>query len=114
MVELAAVIAQAYSASYPDFFIAGIITPPIEAVSATAVPDIPAKIIDEPILANPIPPRMCPNSLSPKSTIFCVIPPTFIRLPANTNPGIANNTKESMPPYIFCGNANRSIPANSK
>ena len=46
MQELAAVTATEKGVSYPWFTIIGISTPPRETVSASAVPEIPAKTMD--------------------------------------------------------------------
>jgi hypothetical protein len=81
----------------------GIITAPIEAASAAAVPEMPANTIEAKMLVWPSPPRMWPTTAVAKRTMRSVMPPPFIRLPARMNAGIASMTKESMPENIFCG-----------
>ena len=76
---------------------AGMRMPPMEAESATAVPETPAKIMEAMMFARPMPPRMWPMSLSQKMTICVVMPPEFMRLPARTKPGIQSMVKESRP-----------------
>ena len=111
IVEDAAVTAQENSASYPSFFIAGMRMAPRLAVSATAVPEIPAKIIEATMLAWASPPWMCPTSALQKRMIRSEIPPRFIRFPARMNPGIQSSTKTSIPEYIFCGITMSGMPA---
>jgi hypothetical protein len=60
-VEDEAVTAAEKSASYPSSFIAGMRIAPMLAVSASAVPDIPAKIMEAATLARASPPRICPT-----------------------------------------------------
>ena len=62
---------------------------PRPAASATAAPEMPAKIM----LANTFtwarPPRMKPTTLAAKSKIFWVMPSVFIRLAARMKNGTA-------------------------
>ena len=81
----------------------GIITPPMEAASATAVPVIPPNSIEAAILVSPSPPRIQPTMAVAKRTMRSVIPPRFIRLPARMKPGMDSSTNTSIPAYIFCG-----------
>ena len=76
-------------------------TPPILAESATAVPEIPEKTIEEPIFASDNPPVICPNNEFEKSIILSVAPDLFIKFPANIKPGIHNNTNTSSPAKSF-------------
>src|SRR5699024_12616730 len=57
-----AVMAALNSFGYPCFFIEGVRTLPSPALSATASPDIPAKIILEDIFNCHNPPRILPKS----------------------------------------------------
>ena len=110
-VEAAAVIAAAKLIGYPSFFMPGIITAPIDAASATAVPEIPANNIDPATLVRPRPPRIQPTPALAKRMIRSVMPPPFIRLPAMMKPGIHNRTKESTPAKIFCGKTTSGMSA---
>ena len=96
-VEEAAVTAAEKPAGYPAFFMPGIMTPPMEAASATAVPVMPPKSIEAAMLVSPSPPRIQPTSALAKRMMRPVIPPRFIRLPASTNPGMLSSTNTSMP-----------------
>src|SRR5690606_9568118 len=60
MVEAEATSAEANPASYLSLFMAGMSTEPRLAVSASAVPEIPANTMEEPTVARPSPPRMNP------------------------------------------------------
>src|SRR5699024_7528858 len=110
-VEDEAVTATEKPAPYPSLFIAGIRIPPILAVSAKAVPEIPPNPIDAPTLAKPSPPRTRPNKLLAKSINLLVIPPAFIKFPAKINPGIQSNTNEFNPSNIFCEKILKEISA---
>ena len=72
------------SEAYPSFFIAGIMIEPMAAVSAAADPDTPEKMVADTIDTCASPPRTCPTSALAKPTIFCVSPPSDMRLPART------------------------------
>ena len=63
---------------------AGIMIDPMAAVSAAADPDTPEKMAAETIETWARPPRTWPTSAFAKLTIFCVSPPSVIRLPART------------------------------
>ena len=88
--------------------------PPIEAASATAVPEMPPKSIEPAMLVRPRPPRAQPTSALAKRTMRSVMPPRFIRLPARMKPGMHRSTKTSMPAYIFCGMTTSGMPAESR
>ena len=113
-VEEAAVTAAEKSAGYPAFFMPGIIMPPMEAASATAVPEMPPKSMDPATLACPRPPRIQPTNALAKRTIRPVMPPRFIRLPARMKPGMHRRTKTSIPANIFCGMTTRGMPLNQR
>jgi len=95
--EDAAVIAAENFRSYPAFFMAGINIEPIAAVSATALPVIPAKKTLARMLAWPNPPRTCPTSVVEKLTNRLVIAVLFIISPARIKRGIAINGNKSHP-----------------
>ena len=63
---------------------AGIMIDPMAAVSAAAEPDTPEKIAADTIDTCASPPRTCPTRAFAKLTIFCVSPPSDMRLPART------------------------------
>jgi hypothetical protein len=111
IVDEAAVMAQEKPASYPSFFIAGIITEPIDAVSEIAVPDIPEKTIDAPMFARDRPPLTWPIKLLLNRMILSVIPQLFIRFPASINPGMERRTNTSIPAYIFKGMVIKGNPS---
>src|SRR5699024_10166945 len=96
---------------YPCFFIAGIMTEPILAVSDNAVPDMPPNPRDDATLVRASPPRICPTRAFAKSMMRFVIPPAFIRLPARMKAGIASMTKESNPANIVWGMTVTGTPA---
>ena len=102
-IDDAAVTAHEKSASYPVFFMAGMRIAPMLAVSAAAVPDIPAKKTLAAMLASESPPRTLPTSAFENEIIRSVMPPTFMRLPARMKPGTQRITNESMPLNIRCG-----------
>ena len=72
-------------------FIAAISITPSPAASATAEPDIPAKIMLPSTLTWARPPRARPTSSCVKSKMRCVIPPVLIRLPAKMKNGTASS-----------------------
>ena len=89
MVEEATVMPLANSAVYPFFFISGISTAPIEAVSDTDDPEIPPNIMLANTFTAPRPPRNLPTKSRLKSISRVVIPPAFIKSPMRTNRGKA-------------------------
>ena len=99
----AAIIAVANGVGYRFFFIAGIVTDPIAAVSALAEPQTPEKYIVETIDTIPSPPRNLPTKTIARSIILCAIPPWPIIVPAKINRGIASRVNESIPDIYFCG-----------
>jgi len=76
---------------------------PMATAVATAAPEMAAKIAQAMIVACPSPPRTCPMISLAKRTRSCVSPPSFIRLPASMNSGIASSGNEAIPPKIVCG-----------
>ena len=79
---------------------AGIITEPIAATSATAEPEISAKNKDTPTLTMARPPRRKPINAETNAISRLEIPPVFIKAPARMNKGIAINGKLVAPSKI--------------
>ncbi len=102
MVEDAAVMPTAKPASYFASRIALISMAPRPPASATAAPDMPAKITLAPMLTWPRPPRIQPTSAVAKVKIRSVMPAVFIRLPARMKNGTASSGNESTPLTIRC------------
>ncbi len=82
-------------ASYFLFFISGIMTEPIAAVSATPEPEIPPMIM--PLIATTCArlPLILPTKARAKLMILLVIPPWLISAPASMNRGTAIKGNES-------------------
>ena len=76
---------------------ARISTTPRPAASATAEPDMPAKIMLAMTLTWPSPPWIRPTQSWATPKIRCVIPPVFIRLPARMKNGTARRGNEAVP-----------------
>ena len=70
---------------------------------------MPEKIIEEITLTCPSPPLKCPTRARAKRKMRCVVPPTFIRLPARMKNGMASNVKPVVPKYIRCGNMAKKL-----
>jgi len=98
-----AVMAAPRSSSKPSRFMAGIMIIPMATAVATADPEMAAKIAQAMTVAWPSPPRMCPITSLAKRTRSSVRPPSFIRLPASMNSGIASSGNEVMPPKMVWG-----------
>src|SRR5574341_674536 len=93
---------------------AGIITDPMAEASATAEPVMPAKIMQEKIVAWASPPRMRPTMRSAKRRRPLVISPFSIRSPPRTKSGMANRGKASVPMNIFWGITTKGIPSMTR
>ena len=102
MVDEAAVMPTANLASYLASRIALISIAPRPPASATAAPDMPAKITDAPTFTWPSPPRIHPTRASAKLKIRSVMPAVFIRLPARMKNGTASKGKLSTPLIMRC------------
>ena len=89
----------------------GIITPPVAATSATAVPDTPPNSIESATLAMASPPRIQPTIALANRMMRSVMPPKFIRFPARMKPGMHSNTNTSIPAYMRCGMITTGSPA---
>ena len=92
--------AAATPSSYPAFFMAGSITTPMATAVATAAPEIAAKMAQARMVAWPRPPRIWPRSVRAKFTRSGVRPPSFMRLPASMNRGMARRGKLVNPPKV--------------
>ena len=68
---------------------ASISTMPSPAESATAVPEMPAKITEEMMFTWANPPLMWPTRASHQSKMRWVMPPLFITLPKKMKKGTA-------------------------
>ena len=75
---------------------------PSPPASATAAPDMPAKITEAPTFTCPSPPRIHPTRASAKLKIRSVMPEVFIRLPARMKNGTASSGKLSTPLMTRC------------
>ena len=81
------------SREYPRFIMAGMMTGPVAATSATAEPEISAKNMDCTMFTCARPPRMNPTSATARSISRCVIDDEFMIAPARMNIGIASSGK---------------------
>ena len=102
MVDDAIVIAAEKSSSYPFSRIPLISTTPRPPMSATALPDIPAKIMLAITLTWPRPPGIQPINASAKSKMRRVTPPVFINRPASVNSGKARSRNDVIVPVLIC------------
>jgi hypothetical protein len=106
IVEDAKVMALENSRSYPFFVIPLISMVPNAPRSATALPDMPAKIILAKTLTCPNPPRIQPTLILAKLNMRWVIPAEFINLPARVNRGNAIKINDVITPVlIYTGTA---------
>jgi len=101
IVDEAAVTAALTFLGYFFLIISGIRILPIEAVSATEEPDMPPKTMLAKMLTCPKAPWKFPSKIVAKFRILLVIPPSRIKIPANTKKGIAVKRKESAPDIIL-------------
>ena len=86
---------------------------PIPPASATAEPDMPAKITLPRMLAWHRPPLHQPTQTDAKRKIRTVMPDEFIRLPIRMYIGAASSGKLSAALVIFCGIAIGLMPATN-
>ncbi len=103
MVEEAAVTAALKRRENPALVMASSSTIPIPAASATAAPDIPAKIMLLTTFTWPRPPLMWPTMFWARRKIRWVMPPVFIRLPTRMKKGMARRGKPVVLEYILAG-----------
>ena len=81
---------------------------PRPAASASAAPEIPAKIMLASTLTWARPPLMLPTTQLAKSKIFWVMPRAFIILPARMKNGTASRETVFVLFAICCGTESRS------
>ena len=93
--EEAPVMAAEKSSSKPASFMALSSMAPIPPVSASALPDMPAKITLQNTLTWPRPPGISPTRVLQKSKMRVATPPAFMIVPASMKNGIASMLKES-------------------
>ena len=98
----AAVMAQEKSSSYPTSRMASISMFPRPPASATAVPDIPAKSMEQMMFAWPMPPGTVPTMVLAKRNSFLVTPLVFMKLPIRIKNGQASMVKEFAACVILC------------
>ena len=103
-------IAVANSSGYPDFFIAGIVMPPMAEAVATPEPEIAPNSVEDKTVTTPKLPLICPINAFAMLISFSVIL-RDIRLPAKIKKGIASKELEFMPAKSFCGNTISAISA---
>ena len=103
MMQVAIVSPAANLRSYPAFFIVETTTRPSPAASATAVPEIPAKITEATIVTCANPPRIRPVSMAAKRKMRSVIPVEFISSAARMKNGIARNSNLLHAATMYCG-----------
>ena len=89
------------SRGYPLRSISGISTDPIDAVSATADPEIPPKKVDARMFTTDRPPRTKPTRTLAKATRRRDMPPSAISAPARTKNGIASSENLFTPLAIW-------------
>ena len=103
----------ANSRGYPLRIICGIITDPIEAVSATDEPEMQPNMVEATMLTSARPPRMKPTKTLARSIIRPAMPPSPMMAPARMKKGIASSGKSSMPSDVFSAIASSGIPIQS-
>src|SRR5712692_4190337 len=95
---------------YPFWTMAGMITLPIAATSATADPEISAKNIDETTFTMPNPPRMCPTSVEAMLMMRREIPVELMIPPARMNSGMARSGNLAAPENRCRGMTDGVVP----
>jgi hypothetical protein len=90
----AAVIPAVNRSGYPAARIALTSTWPRPPMSATATPDMPAKIMLPTTFTWPSPPGTAPTRLLAKRKMRCVMPASLRMRPARMKSGIASSGKE--------------------
>ncbi len=85
----------------PTLTICGIITEPIDAVSATEDPEMAPNIVLASTLTSASPPRMKPTNTRARLTRRSAMPPSAMMPPASTKKGIASSAKSSVPSDIL-------------
>ena len=77
--------------------ICGIITAPIEAVSATDDPEMQPNIVEARMFTSARPPRMKPTKTRARLMIRSAMPPSAMMPPARMKNGIARSENPDMP-----------------
>ncbi len=93
--------------------ICGIITEPIEAVSATDEPEMQPNMVEASRFTSARPPRMKPTKTFARLMIRSAIPPSPMMAPARMKNGIASNGKSSMPSEVLRAIASSGMPIQS-
>jgi hypothetical protein len=93
--------------------ICGIITEPIEAVSATEEPEMAPNSVLARMLTSAKPPRMKPTNTLASSTRRAAMPPSAMMPPASTKNGIASSAKSSVPSEILIITASSGMSTHS-
>ena len=81
--------------------ICGIITEPIEAVSATDEPEMQPNSVLARMFTSARPPRMKPTNTLARLTSRVAMPPSAMMPPASTKNGMASSAKSSVPSEIL-------------
>jgi hypothetical protein len=91
--------------------ICGIMTEPIEAVSATEEPEMAPNMVEARMLTSARPPRTKPTNTLARLMMRSAIPPSAMMAPARMKNGIASSGKSSMPSdvLIMMASSGRSI-----
>ncbi len=87
---------------------------PIAAVSATAEPDMSAKMTLAPTSAMPSPPRIPPKMLVAKAASRVAIPLDDISVPVSIKSGIASRITLLVPSKNRCGTMSSGIRADRR
>ena len=93
--------------------ICGIITEPIEAVSATDEPEMQPKSVLARMLTSASPPRMKETNTLARLIRRIAIPPSAMIAPASTKNGIASSAKSSVPSEILSITASSGMSTQS-
>ena len=93
--------------------ISGIITEPIEAVSATDEPEMQPNRVEATMLTSARPPRIQPTKTRARFTKRRAMPPSAMIAPASTKKGMASSEKLSTPSEILSMTASRGMSIHS-
>ena len=93
--------------------ICGIITEPIEAVSATDEPEMAPNMVEARMLTSARPPRTKPTNTLARLMIRSAMPPSAMMAPARMKKGIASSGKSSMPSDVLIMMASRGMPIHT-
>ncbi len=88
-------------------------TEPIDAVSATAEPEMPAKKVEARMLTSESPPRTKPTSTLANATRRRAMPPSAMIAPARTKKGMASSENLATPDEIWIITASSGRPIQS-